>query len=247
MLEKALAKDAAARHESARAFVAALALAVAPNVLLPESESTLGLTVSGTVASTRSNGIRRAGAFIGVLLGLAAAMWLAIRNPDTEREPGAAVEQPRTGVATASKTLTPGPPGETNDAPRVIPTPRRRDLASPGGPATSAGRPVKTAAAGAPPSNETATPQNGAGPVPAAPVSVETTGYLQLGAVPYAQVTVDGRDVGVLPMKPLLLVAGRHVVRFVHPDYQPLQRIVTVRAAETTKLFLDFGLDGIPK
>jgi hypothetical protein len=36
-------------------------------------------------------------------------------------------------------------------------------------------------------------------------------------------------------------------VRFTHPDYQPLQRVITVRPGETSKLFIDFALDGIAK
>jgi serine/threonine-protein kinase len=74
-----------------------------------------------------------------------------------------------------------------------------------------------------------------------------SSGFLQLGAKPYATVFIDGKEAGTLPMKPLELGEGRHVVRLVHPDYQPWQRTVTIRKGETSKLFLDWSLDGIPK
>jgi hypothetical protein len=85
-------------------------------------------------------------------------------------------------------------------------------------------------------------------PTPASAPSPEAaTGLLQLGAKPYADVIVDGRPMGTTPMSPLTLAAGSHVVRLLHPDYQPFQRRITIRPGETTKLFVDFALDGIPK
>jgi serine/threonine-protein kinase len=87
-----------------------------------------------------------------------------------------------------------------------------------------------------------------AAPTPAPTlIPVEAVGLLQLGAAPYAQVTVDGKEAGTLPFRPIELAAGRHIVRLVHPNYQPLQRTVTIRPGETTKLFVDWSLDGIAK
>jgi serine/threonine-protein kinase len=68
-----------------------------------------------------------------------------------------------------------------------------------------------------------------------------------VGARPFADIVIDGREVGSLPLPPLELAEGRHVVRFVHPDYQPLHRTVVVRAGETVKLFVDLSLDGIAR
>ena len=79
--------------------------------------------------------------------------------------------------------------------------------------------------------------------IPLAPA----VGYLQLGAKPFARVFVDGKEVGTLPMRPLELAEGKHLVRFLHPDYQPVQRTVTIRKGEGAKLFVDFTLDGIAK
>jgi hypothetical protein len=57
-------------------------------------------------------------------------------------------------------------------------------------------------------------------------------------------VTVDGNPVtGALRKIPL--DAGRHVVRFEHPDYRPIQRVVTIRAGEVTALEIDFAEDGV--
>lgn len=88
-------------------------------------------------------------------------------------------------------------------------------------------------------------------PTAQAPAAVQAgglVGYLQIGATPFAQVFVDEKDQGVISgSRRLEAGAGRHVIRFLHRDYRPLQRIVTVRAGEVTPVFVDLSLDGIPK
>jgi serine/threonine-protein kinase len=72
-------------------------------------------------------------------------------------------------------------------------------------------------------------------------------GLLQLLVVPWAEVFVDQRSVGTTPIKPLSLPEGSYALRFVHPDYHPLQKQVTIRAGETVKLEVDLKQEGFPK
>ncbi len=76
---------------------------------------------------------------------------------------------------------------------------------------------------------------------PPEPTAAPSTGALQLLVVPAAEALVDGRSLGEISSSELALAPGPHVVRILHPDYQPLQRIVTVRAGETTRLVLDLA------
>lgn len=48
-------------------------------------------------------------------------------------------------------------------------------------------------------------------------------------------------------MKPISLQEGTHVLRLVHTDYHPLQKRVSVRAGETTRLEVDLKQEGFPK
>jgi hypothetical protein len=66
-------------------------------------------------------------------------------------------------------------------------------------------------------------------------------------AVPWADVTVDGLAVEAGPMRRIPLAAGPHVVRLLHPDYQPLQRKLTIKAGETLTLSVDLAEDAVPK
>ena len=86
-----------------------------------------------------------------------------------------------------------------------------------------------------------------AGGGPGAGAGATETGELRIGVKPYAEVTIDGQSYGQTPMKPVQLSSGLHTVRLVHPDYQPLQRKVTIRAGETARVTVDLSLDGIVK
>lgn len=48
-------------------------------------------------------------------------------------------------------------------------------------------------------------------------------------------------------MRKLTLSAGSHVVRLVHPDYEPVQRKVTIRTSETARLTVDLPEEAVPK
>jgi eukaryotic-like serine/threonine-protein kinase len=64
-------------------------------------------------------------------------------------------------------------------------------------------------------------------------------GTLSINAVPWATVSVDGREVGETPLGAVELSAGPHVVVFSHPQFGQRRQEVTVRAGETTRVSVD--------
>jgi PEGA domain len=56
---------------------------------------------------------------------------------------------------------------------------------------------------------------------------------------------VDGRLVGTVSAQELSLPPGTHTVRVLHPDYKPLQRIVTIGPGAIVDLPLDLAEKGI--
>jgi hypothetical protein len=44
-----------------------------------------------------------------------------------------------------------------------------------------------------------------------------------------------------------MLSAGRHSLRILHPDYEPLPRVVTIEPGSTLHLVLDLPEKGIPR
>ena len=59
--------------------------------------------------------------------------------------------------------------------------------------------------------------------------------------MPWADVTVDGRAVGMTPLAQIPLPPGSHSVVLTHPEYQPFTRKVEIRPGETTTIRLDFA------
>ncbi len=136
--------------------------------------------------------------------------------------------------------------------------------AAPGGSlrSTSAGAPPQVAAPDATPTPARTppapTPRATPFPIAAVPPTPVPTpvvtpappdglAWVVVVAVPWADVTVDGAPVKTVPLRRLPLAPGSHVVRFVHPDFQPLQRTVTVRAGETLNLTVDLPEEGVRK
>jgi serine/threonine-protein kinase len=64
-------------------------------------------------------------------------------------------------------------------------------------------------------------------------------GMLSINAVPWAAVSVDGRDVGETPLGAVELSAGPHVVVFAHPQLGERRQQVTVRSGDTTRVSVD--------
>ena len=80
---------------------------------------------------------------------------------------------------------------------------------------------------------------------PAVVADLAPTGTLRLLVVPPAEVSVDGAPLGVISRRELSLPPGPHTVRIEHPDYQPLQRRVSLRDGVVESLVVDLAEKGI--
>ena len=77
--------------------------------------------------------------------------------------------------------------------------------------------------------------------------AAEDFGLLQVVARPWADISVDGAQVGTTPFRALKVSAGKHVVVFTHPDYKPFRRQVVVRPGETSRLEVDLSWEAFRK
>jgi serine/threonine protein kinase len=85
-------------------------------------------------------------------------------------------------------------------------------------------------------------------PQPTVEPAAAETGVLKLLIVPPSEVTVGADRLGVLnAARELRLAPGDYTVRIVHPEYQPLQRKMTVRAGTTTELVMDLSDKGVKR
>ncbi len=64
-------------------------------------------------------------------------------------------------------------------------------------------------------------------------------GLLQVNALPWAHVLVDGRPVGDTPLGNLRVPLGRHEIRFTHPELGEQVRQVVVSASAPTRVSVD--------
>jgi serine/threonine-protein kinase len=164
-----------------------------------------------------------------------------------------------TGPPTSMSALT-GQPQPTATAPavlRLLPSalPTAKALAGPQ-PSVAPTQPFTSPATPKPePQIFVATPSSGvraapAEPAPAlvaaAPTPVEN-GVLRLSVVPWADVIVDGKQVGATPLKPISLSAGVHALVLSNPGFQPLNKKVTIEPGTTRTLEVDLTFEAFPK
>jgi hypothetical protein len=75
-------------------------------------------------------------------------------------------------------------------------------------------------------------------------------GFVRINALPWARIAIDGLPYGTTPIaQPFELKEGRHVVRFEHDWYQPVERTVDIVEGVATAarlLTLDFEAERIP-
>jgi serine/threonine-protein kinase len=239
-LRIALAKDPAARYETVALFAAALedarsrCLLDAPAAAVsserpapaaaasPETATLLGLPAGPStppLAPAPSPRRRAIGAGVALLAVAvtAAVMWTRESLPVASR-----AERPAAAMLPAAPGDAPVP--AEGDPQRTTPVSGPRESARPARPAPD---PDLVA--------DTRVPDLGN----------VTAGTLRLTVVPPAEVTVDGRLVGTVAAHELSLSPGTHVVRILHPDYKPLQRIVTINPGATFDLPLDLAEKGI--
>ena len=81
----------------------------------------------------------------------------------------------------------------------------------------------------------------------ASPSSNVPPGSLRVTAKPWAEVSIDEIKRGRTPLNPVVLAAGPHAVVLVHPDYQPLRRVITIKSGELSTLSIDMRDEALRK
>ena len=64
-------------------------------------------------------------------------------------------------------------------------------------------------------------------------------GTVSINAVPWAVVSVDGREVGETPLGGVELSPGSHVVVFTHPEFGERRQEIIVRAGAASRVSVD--------
>ncbi|HEU0031727.1 MAG TPA: serine/threonine-protein kinase [Kofleriaceae bacterium] len=76
-------------------------------------------------------------------------------------------------------------------------------------------------------------------------------GFIRLHAIPWANITVDGKDIGTTPFgKPLAVAEGKHTILFAHDAFAPIERSIevpSVSEANAVPVTIDFCKDGKPE
>jgi serine/threonine-protein kinase len=103
---------------------------------------------------------------------------------------------------------------------------------------TSTARPVTTSVASTSVSTTTTTT------TPPTTTVLAGEGWLQVAVIPWGTVQVDGQPIGTTPLDRISLSAGSHTVRLRHPDYEPIEKTITVQPEETTKLVVNLRREG---
>jgi hypothetical protein len=67
------------------------------------------------------------------------------------------------------------------------------------------------------------------------------SGQLSVNAVPWAEVSIDGRPAGTTPLGNLTVPLGSHEVLWRHPQLGERRQTVTVKAQSPTRVGVDFG------
>ena len=198
---------------------------------------------------------RRQGVAPAVVVGIAAAAvtvllvagWLVasrlVRPVATSEAPEVATASPTTSVSSMS--AIPAPTLPPTVAPASVPPPATVPFAR--SPEAATPRPVLTPAPTPEPTPRSAPP---ASFVPAATLPTPAplaSASLQVRVRPWAEVRIDDKVVGTTPFAPLSLKPGVHTLEFVHPDFQPVRRKVTLTPGQTLKIELDLALDAVSK
>jgi serine/threonine-protein kinase len=77
----------------------------------------------------------------------------------------------------------------------------------------------------------------------------EGRGFVRFHAYPWARIEVDGKPVGITPLEtPIELAEGRHIARFIHDWYEPIEKRVDVPSGAITSaqlVAIDFCNGGL--
>jgi serine/threonine protein kinase len=261
VLRCALAKTPDERYPTSTAFAEAVQDARRPS-RRQEPSSAQALEATTVI---RAPGPRLAGAWRRRRLWAAAAVaavalgTVAVRSVWREGTGGESTEAPVSaptpqpspspplsaagGVPVAASTEAATAPSPTASAslrsePKAVMAPRR--VASP---FTAEPRVTPRSNPAAPPAPATPVPPATPTPTPVATRAPETS-FLQVGVIPWATVTVDGREMGTTPLDKIPVGAGRHVIKLRHPAYREVERDVVVSEGATTRFVFDFTSEG---
>jgi serine/threonine-protein kinase len=228
VLRRALAKAPADRFATAAEMAEALAVARQATLAAPGAG---GPAPVAAVPGARKTGLGRASWPWAAALGAAVAAGAGLALWPT----AATGPEPRPDAPPASARAVPSP-----GAARPASAPSRTPALAP----SPTPRATATAVAAAPPAP--AVPLASPRDVPAhTPPSPAARGFLQVVVVPWAEVYVDGRRMATAPLRTIPLAAGAHVVRLVHPDFQPLQRRIVIVPGRTLSLSVDLPEEGV--
>jgi predicted Ser/Thr protein kinase len=264
VLATALAKARAERFRSAAEFMAALRAARDDEPMVdgpgaptpaagaraghPDTLDTVAIPRDAVERPRRWRWAWPTGVGAVVALGIVVGVTRGTRDP-----------MPTPGVSAPATLPAPreGPPDTTVPSPpSTIRSEARIERARP----RAAAATVSTTLA-APPATESPSPVPSSAPAvdprptpsaaSAAPISPATPapagGTLALMVVPDADVVLDGVSIGTTGQRDIPLSPGPHKLEVRHPDYLPLPRSFTIRAAQTTTLILDLQEKGIPR
>ena len=222
VLRRSLAKDPAARFDSAHEMAEALRQPDAMSARsIPSVATGKGRWAGAALVLTAAGALALA---IGLKWRSAPSMTRSL-PPSASVAPGP-IHTPSLAPAPTEAVPTRRPAAPTRpEAPRASPTP-------------STAPPTTTLATPPPTTVVESTP------APSAAAREAERGFLTVTAIPWADVRVDGELVGQTPLR-FALDAGVHAVLLTHPDYEPYPRRVRIPAAGTFRLVMDWQTDGV--
>ena len=65
-------------------------------------------------------------------------------------------------------------------------------------------------------------------------------GVVNIGAIPWATVYVNGKKIGDTPIVPYSVSVGKHQFEFRHPDYKPIKKTITIKKGKNANISIDF-------
>jgi hypothetical protein len=253
VLRKALAKEPGERFADAASMAAALRASAedGSRVVAPSGAPSPSTDASRTeVVHTRPI-VRGAGSGRLAVLGLAvaaASVLVLLRRGDI---PAPAAPAPPATVSLAPAPIVSVSPAVLEPEPTVTTTLVRAAAVTPSPTASlvpSVPPPTTLAVLPPPvPLSPVAPPPSPTAAATPAPSIAPAQGFLLVLATPWADVSVDGRAVGMTPMAQIPLAPGSHGIVLSHPEYQPFTRKVEVRPGEVTRIRFDFSQDGIKR
>ncbi len=84
------------------------------------------------------------------------------------------------------------------------------------------------------------------GPTAGPPAQAAAMALLVINVKPAAEIVLDGKVLGVAGAYTAPVTAGQHVIQFIHKNWQPLSRTVSLEGGERLKVSVNLKDEGIP-